>query len=329
MAKDRADRLLVSRGLFASRAAAQAAIEAGRVFANGVAVAKASQPLAEDARIDAEPAHPYVWRGGAKLSAALGAFHVDPAGKACLDVGASTGGFTDVLLRAGARLVYAVDVGTGQLHPSLVNRPDVVMLEKTDIRKLASTELSEPPGLAVVDVSFISLKLVLPAVTALVRPPAVLIALIKPQFEVGRLRLRKGVVRDPAARASACAEVAGVPLLAEPSSNARTGGSAIARYREHLRGELGHRIERVVVFGHPTLSRPMAALLERPDVELVVVSDGAAWGGTAADQGTVTIESISNARLVGTFSGTLAPIGPPARPPLVVTDGQFDVRRSP
>jgi 23S rRNA (cytidine1920-2'-O)/16S rRNA (cytidine1409-2'-O)-methyltransferase len=134
MAKVRADQLLVTRGLFESRARAQAAIEAGLVSAGGEQVRKLSQELREDVDLVAEPAHPYVSRGGVKLASALAHFDFDPSGKICVDVGASTGGFTDVLLRGGARRVYAVDVGTGQLHPSLTGHPDVVQLEKVDAR---------------------------------------------------------------------------------------------------------------------------------------------------------------------------------------------------
>jgi 23S rRNA (cytidine1920-2'-O)/16S rRNA (cytidine1409-2'-O)-methyltransferase len=202
--KQRADRLLVARGLFDSRAKAQAAIEAGLVRADGVAVRKASEDIAVDAALQASPAHPYVSRGGVKLDAALGHFRFDPAGRVCLDVGASTGGFTQVLLARGARKIYAVDVGRGQLHESLRAQPRVVVLEETDIRNLSPAMLPEPPDLIVVDVSFVSLKHVLPAALALARPPAQLAALVKPQFEAGRAALKKGVVRDPAVHAAVC-----------------------------------------------------------------------------------------------------------------------------
>ncbi len=210
MTRHRADRLLVERGIFASRAAAQAAIGAGLVSADGVKVEKASQPLAPDARIEASPVHPYVSRGGVKLAAALEHFGVDARDKVCLDVGASTGGFTDVLLRAGARLVYAVDVGTHQMHGSLLNRHDVVVMEKTDIRAIAPAQLAHPPELIVVDVSFISLKLVLPATTSLAAGNATLVALIKPQFEAGKKALQKGVVRAAAVHDAVCAEITSV-----------------------------------------------------------------------------------------------------------------------
>jgi 23S rRNA (cytidine1920-2'-O)/16S rRNA (cytidine1409-2'-O)-methyltransferase len=208
----RADRLLVERGLFESRARAQAAIAAGLVTANGVPVAKPSDEIATDAVLEAAPAHPWVSRGGVKLAAALDHFGFDPAGRACLDVGASTGGFTDVLLARGARRVYAVDVGHGQLHASLAARPQVVALEGTDIRRLTPAMLPEPPDAAVVDVSFISLKLVLPPALAQLRPPAWLVALIKPQFEAGRRALKKGIVRDPAVYATVCDDIARVVI---------------------------------------------------------------------------------------------------------------------
>jgi 23S rRNA (cytidine1920-2'-O)/16S rRNA (cytidine1409-2'-O)-methyltransferase len=201
----RADRLLVERGLFESRAKAQAAIAAGLVTADEAPVGKASDEIAVDARLAATPAHPYVSRGGVKLAAALDHFEIDPAGLIALDVGASTGGFTDALLARGARRVYAVDVGHEQLHRSLRGRPEVVVFENVDIRELA--RLPEPPDLVVIDVSFISLKLVLPAALALARPGARLLALIKPQFEVGRGRRKKGIVRDPAVHAAVCDDV--------------------------------------------------------------------------------------------------------------------------
>jgi len=192
----RIDRLLVERGLFESRAKAQAAIEAGRVVANETPVIKASLELPADAVLRAEPAHPFVSRGGVKLAAALDHFGFDPAGQICLDVGASTGGFTDVLLARGAARVYAVDVGREQLHRKLRDRDEVVVLESTDIRSLAASRLAPPPTFVVIDVSFISLKLVLPAALALAPPPARLVALIKPQFEAGRAHIKKGVIRD-------------------------------------------------------------------------------------------------------------------------------------
>ena len=205
----RADRLLVERGLFESRTKAQAAIAAGLVTADGASVAKPSDEVAIDAVLIAAPAHPWVSRGGVKLAAALKHFQFDPAGRVCLDAGASTGGFSDVLLARGARRVYAVDVGHGQLHARLRERPEIVSLEGVDIRRLSPTLLPEPPEFATIDVSFISLKLVLPAITRLLRVPSHLVALIKPQFEAGRGAGKKGVVHDPALHAAICDDVAG------------------------------------------------------------------------------------------------------------------------
>jgi 23S rRNA (cytidine1920-2'-O)/16S rRNA (cytidine1409-2'-O)-methyltransferase len=206
----RIDRLLVNRGLFDSRAKAQAAIEAGLVVVDGRQIAKASEAVAADADIQASAAHPYVSRGGLKLAAALDRFGFDPKGRVCLDVGASTGGFTQVLLERGASQVYAVDVGSGQLHESVKARPEVVSLEQTDIRSLSPARLNEPPDLVVADVSFISLKLVLPAALALTASKAQLVALIKPQFEAGRAQLKKGIVRDAAVHSAVCDNIAGL-----------------------------------------------------------------------------------------------------------------------
>jgi 23S rRNA (cytidine1920-2'-O)/16S rRNA (cytidine1409-2'-O)-methyltransferase len=206
--RTRIDRLLVERGLFESRAKAQAAIAAGRVTADEVIVAKPSDEISADAVLRAEPAHPWVSRGGVKLAAALDHFHFDPSCRACLDVGASTGGFTEVLLARGARRVYAVDVGHGQLHPSLRARPQIASIEKTDIRALDPALLPERPDFVTVDASFISLELVLPAALALVQSPAHVLALIKPQFEAGRRELKKGIVRDPLVHAAVCDHIA-------------------------------------------------------------------------------------------------------------------------
>lgn len=204
----RADRVLVERGHFRSRAQARAAIEAGLVFADGCPVTRPSAPIGEGTRIEAAAAHPYVSRGGLKLSPALDAFGLDPAGLPCLDVGASTGGFTDVLLRRGAAHVHAVDVGREQFDATLRGDPRVSLREGTDIRTLAASSLDPAPRLAVIDVSFIGLRLVLPAVAGLLTGEAALVALIKPQFEAGRERVgRGGIVRDEAVHAAVCDEV--------------------------------------------------------------------------------------------------------------------------
>jgi 23S rRNA (cytidine1920-2'-O)/16S rRNA (cytidine1409-2'-O)-methyltransferase len=206
-ARQRIDRVLVERGLFESRTKAQAAIEAGLVTVDGRTVGKASEEIAADAKLHASAAHPFVSRGGVKLAAALDHFHIDPKDRVCLDIGASTGGFTQVLLERGASRVYAVDVGHGQLHESLRVRPEIVLLENTDIRTLSPDSFSDVPDLVTVDVSFISLKLVLPPALALLKPAAQLVALIKPQFEAGRSAVKKGIVRDPAMHAIVCEDI--------------------------------------------------------------------------------------------------------------------------
>jgi 23S rRNA (cytidine1920-2'-O)/16S rRNA (cytidine1409-2'-O)-methyltransferase len=205
-ARERADRLLVARGLFESRAKAQAAIAAGLVTADDRPVQKPSDELPLDARIAAAAAFPWVSRGGVKLAHALDALAIDPTGKTCLDVGASTGGFTEVLLARGAQRVFAVDVGRDQLHPRLRARREVVSLEATDIRTLEAARIA-PADLVVIDVSFISLRLALPAALALAAPHAELVALIKPQFEAPRRHRKRGVVRDPAVHGAVCAEI--------------------------------------------------------------------------------------------------------------------------
>lgn len=204
----RADRLLVERGHFESRARAQDAIAAGLVRADGRVVARASDLLAPGSILEAQAPHPFVSRGGLKLVAALDAFGFDPAGLTCLDVGASTGGFTDALLGRGAAHVTAVDVGRDQLHASLRGHPRVTSLEGLDARDLDGTTLPVAPMLVAIDVSFISLRLVIPAVAARMGEGAALAALVKPQFEAGRERIgRGGIVRDPAVHEAVCTEI--------------------------------------------------------------------------------------------------------------------------
>lgn len=194
----RLDRLVAERGLAASREQAQRLILAGRVRVDGQRVDKAGAPVRGDAELTVVAPPRYVGRGGEKLEAALDAFGVSPAGKVCVDVGASTGGFTHCLLLRGARLVYAVDVGHGQLHPSLRADPRVVVLDGVNARALAPPLFPEPPELATADVAFISLEKVLPAAAGCLTPRGEVLALVKPQFEVGRGRVGKGgVVRDP------------------------------------------------------------------------------------------------------------------------------------
>ncbi len=204
----RADRYLVEHGHFDTRARAQAAIAAGKVSVNGAALTKPSQKIPDGAEIIAEPAHPWVSRAALKLVAGLDAFGVDPSDRVCLDVGASTGGFTEVLLSRGARHVYAVDVGRDQLHPSLQADRRVTSLESTDARSLAAEMFSEPPSLVVCDASFISLLKVITRPLALSAPRSDLVALIKPQFEVGKALIGKGgLVRTHQARDDAVAAV--------------------------------------------------------------------------------------------------------------------------
>jgi len=206
--RNRADMVLVARGLFESRTRAQAAIAAGLVSADGITVRKASETIAADAVIEASAPHPYVSRGGLKLAAALDHFGLSPAGLDCLDCGASTGGFSDVLLRRGAASVLAVDTGRAQFHADLVGDSRVTLLEGTDIRALDEAHLACRPAFITCDVSFISLALVLPALTRLAAPSAELVALIKPQFEVGRAAIGKGgIVRDASAVADALARI--------------------------------------------------------------------------------------------------------------------------
>ncbi len=200
--KVRIDGLLVGRGVAESRERAQALILAGQVLVNGRRTDKAGALVPEDADIRILGAQmPYVSRGGVKLEAALTTFGVDVSGMTCLDIGASTGGFTDCLLHRGAARVYAVDVGYGQLAWKLRQDPRVVVIERTNIREVPPGLIPEKAGIAVVDVSFISLEKVIPSVIPFLGPDASLIALIKPQFEVGRDKVGKGgIVRDESAR---------------------------------------------------------------------------------------------------------------------------------
>jgi 23S rRNA (cytidine1920-2'-O)/16S rRNA (cytidine1409-2'-O)-methyltransferase len=205
--RKRADLLLVERGLFESRARAQAAIEAGRVSADGKHVLKPSESIAADAVLQAQPAHPFVSRGGVKLSGALEQYPIPVENHVCLDVGASTGGFTEVLLANGASLVFAIDVGRGQLHPSLHGHPKIVSMEATDIRSLNGKRLPMRPDVVVIDVSFISLKLVLPVALALAAAPMHLLALIKPQFEAARKHAKRGIIRNAMVHQEVCDDI--------------------------------------------------------------------------------------------------------------------------
>ena len=207
MTSKRADLALVQRGFFASRAKAQEAIAAGRVKIDGRVLNKAAEPVAPDAAIEAEPLYPWVSRGGVKLAATLDAFGFDPKDAICLDLGASTGGFTQVLLARGAAQVYAVDVGHGQLHEALRDDPRIVSREGVDARRLQASDFPTPPNFITCDLSFISLKLVLPGIFKIVARPAQLVCLIKPQFEVGPAHVVKGLVKDEAQQQRACSEI--------------------------------------------------------------------------------------------------------------------------
>ena len=204
--KVRADQLLVGRGLAPSRARAQALVLAGKVYVGEARIDKAGALLAEDAAIVIRgDDHPYVSRGGVKLQGALEAFGVDPSGKRCVDLGASTGGFTDCLLQRGAASVAAVDVGYGQLAHKLRTDPRVLVLERTNARTLETDAIGGAVDLIVIDASFIGLGKLLPAVVRCLAPGGELVALVKPQFEVGREEASRtrGVVRDPEVRARA------------------------------------------------------------------------------------------------------------------------------
>ena len=205
--RKRADVLLVERGLFESRARARAAIDAGLVVADGKPVAKASETIASDAALSAQPAHPYVSRGGVKLAGALEQYPIDIEDHVCLDVGASTGGFTEVLLANGASLVFAIDVGRGQLHPSLHDHPRIVSMEETDIRDFEGRRLPARPDIVVIDVSFISLKAVLPVALSLAAAPMSLLALIKPQFEAQRKHSKRGIIRNAMVHQEICDDI--------------------------------------------------------------------------------------------------------------------------
>jgi 23S rRNA (cytidine1920-2'-O)/16S rRNA (cytidine1409-2'-O)-methyltransferase len=211
VAKRRADQLLLDRGLVDSRARAQAVILAGLVFSGTRRIDKAGQPMPEDAPIELRGQdHPWVSRGGLKLAHGLAAFGLAPAGRVCLDIGASTGGFTDVLLANGAAKVHAVDVGHGQLAWKLRSDARVVVHERTNARHLTAEAIADPIGALVCDASFIGLATLLPAPLALCVPGAWAVALIKPQFEAGPEHVgNKGVVRDPAVHQAVCDRIVG------------------------------------------------------------------------------------------------------------------------
>ena len=233
-ARVRIDRLLVERGLVESREQAARLILAGEVLVDGKRVSKAGALVARDAGVELQGRSPFVSRGGEKLAHALDAFQMKVAGRVCLDVGASTGGFTDCLLQRGAARVYAVDVGVGQLDAKLRKDPRVVVMEKTNARALDPRIFGEQPTLAVIDVSFISLEKILPSVFGVLAPRGEVAALVKPQFEVGREAVGKGgVVRDPALHRQAVARLARYAVL--------RGWHVLGVTASPLRGPKGNR----------------------------------------------------------------------------------------
>ncbi|HWY45741.1 MAG TPA: TlyA family RNA methyltransferase [Bryobacteraceae bacterium] len=204
----RLDVLLVERGLVESREKGQALILAGEVFVNGQKVDKPGHTVAPNSKIEVTEQPRYVGRGGLKLEAALDHFSIDVAGKVCLDIGSSTGGFTDCLLQRGATRVYAIDVGTGQLDWKLRNDPRVVVHEQINARHLSRNEVPEPIDLAVCDVSFISITMILPALPNVLAKTAEMVILVKPQFELERHQVGKGgIIREPALHQQACRRV--------------------------------------------------------------------------------------------------------------------------
>jgi len=234
----------VQRGLAPSRERAQSLVIAGVVFVDGRPAQKAGTPVAEDAELTVrQPDHPYVGRGGVKLAHALDVFNVAVAGREALDIGASTGGFTDVLLRRGATRVVAYDVGHGQLDWGLRNDPRVVVIEKANARTLELSDLPGPVDIVTIDVSFISLRHIFPRVLPLLRPGADVVALVKPQFEAGRGEVgKKGVVRDPAVQervvhdATQSAAEVGLARVGMTESPI-TGDTGNREFFLHLRGQ--------------------------------------------------------------------------------------------
>ena len=212
----RADAALAARGLTESREKARGLIEAGLAAVNGAVITKPAQRIGPaDVLTVLGATHPYVGRGGLKLEKALKVFGVDPAGRVCMDIGASTGGFTDVLLQNGAAKVYAIDVGAGQLHPSLLADARVVNMEHVNARALSADMFPDPPTLAVMDVSFISIRLILPSALAILGDGGRMITLVKPQFEAGRSQIgKRGIVSSAAAHAAVLRDlIAFVPTL--------------------------------------------------------------------------------------------------------------------
>jgi 23S rRNA (cytidine1920-2'-O)/16S rRNA (cytidine1409-2'-O)-methyltransferase len=231
--KRRLDQLVLDRGLAPSREKAQALILAGVVFVNGQKAAKAGQAVSEDCSIEIAERPKFVGRGGIKLERALEHFQIDVTGKVCLDVGASTGGFTDCLLQRGAARVYAVDVGRGQFDWKLRHDPRVLVREGVNARNLDATVVGEPVDFACCDVSFISATLILPAIVGLLAPGGSMVVLVKPQFEAGRQQVGKGgIVRDPAVHEAVCRKL---------DAAARTAGFETAMIESPISGADGNR----------------------------------------------------------------------------------------
>jgi 23S rRNA (cytidine1920-2'-O)/16S rRNA (cytidine1409-2'-O)-methyltransferase len=207
MPRIRADITLVQRGFFKSRAKAQEAIARGLVRVAGLPIRKPSELIDDDAVIEAQAPYPWVSRGGVKLDTALDHFAIDVRDQICLDIGASTGGFSDVLRQRGAAQIYAIDVGHGQLHEKLRREPRIISMEGTDARSLTPSHFARAPDMIVCDTSFISLKLILPHVLALAALKAHVIALIKPQFEAGPQHVVKGLVKDEKVRHKICTDI--------------------------------------------------------------------------------------------------------------------------
>ena len=241
MPKTRLDQLVVERGLAPSRERARALILAGQVLVTGKPVTKAGAAVDDAAAVElSSPDHPYVGRGGIKLAHALDVFRIAVAGRECLDIGASTGGFTDVLLQRGAARVVALDVGHGQIDWNIRNDPRVVVIEEFNARHLTPADLPGPVDLVVIDVSFISLRQILPVVPPLVSPGADVVALVKPQFEAGRAEVRKGIIHDAAVHERVLAEVSAAaaaigltPVGSTPSPI--TGQKGNVEFLLHLR----------------------------------------------------------------------------------------------
>jgi len=252
MPRIRLDQLVLDKGLAPSRERAKAFVLAGLVSVDGAVMTKAGTLVETGAVVTVEaPDHPYVGRGGLKLAHALEVFRINVAGREALDIGASTGGFTDVLLQRGAVRVVALDVGHGQLDWRLRSDPRVVVIEHFNARRLTLADLPGPVDLVVIDVSFISLRQILPAVTAVVRPGADIVALVKPQFEAGRDEVRKGIIRDPAVHARVLEEVTTV--------GAEVGLSRVASTASPITGQKGNVEFLLHLRPHPSMPGPPAS----------------------------------------------------------------------